>query len=58
MNFDIQPEDELLLSLSLEEDDYLDLKAYLRNQPVVDKVSERDMGMALTMHSTPCAPIF
>jgi hypothetical protein len=44
MNFDIQPEDEFLLSLSMEMDDYTDLKAYLKDQSVV--VSERDPGMA------------
>jgi hypothetical protein len=46
MNFSIQPEDDLLLNLSLEEDDYLDLKAYLEAQSVVEKVRERDTAMA------------
>ena len=46
MNFDIQQEDELLLNLALEWDDFTDLKAYLRDQSMVEKVSERDTGMA------------
>lgn len=46
MDFDTQPEDELLLNLSLEEDDYTDLKAYLEAQWVVEKVSPRETGMA------------
>jgi hypothetical protein len=37
---------ELLLNLSLEWDYFTDLKEYLRDQSVVEKVSERDPGMA------------
>jgi hypothetical protein len=53
MNFYIQLEDELILSLFLEEDDYADLKAYLRDQPVIEKFSERGMAFdhALDPHA-------
>jgi hypothetical protein len=46
MDLDIQREDEILLSTSLEEDDYTDLKTYPEDQSVVEKVSDRDPGMA------------
>jgi hypothetical protein len=53
MNFYIKPEDELVLSLFLEEDDYADLKAYLRDQSMFEKVSERGMAFdhALDPHA-------
>jgi hypothetical protein len=53
MDFYIQPEDELILSLFLEEDDYADLKAYLRDQSVIEKFSERGVAFdhALDPHA-------
>jgi hypothetical protein len=55
MDLDIQLEDEILLSLSLEEDDYTDLKTYLEDQSVVEKVSDRDPGMAFDQALDPHA---
>lgn len=40
MAFYTQPEDELVVSVSLEDDDYADLNAYLRDQSMFEKVSE------------------
>jgi hypothetical protein len=53
MNFYIQPEDKLVLSLFLEDDGYADLKAYLRDQSMFEKVSERGMAFdhALDPHA-------
>ncbi len=53
MNFYTQPEDELVFSLFLEEDDYADLKDYLRDQSMFERVSERGMAFdhALDPHA-------
>ena len=53
MNSYIQPEDELVFSLFLEEDDFADLKAYLRDQSMFESVSERGMAFdnALDPHA-------
>lgn len=52
-NCSSQPDDELILSLFLEEDDYADLKMYLRDQSMFEDVSERGMAFdhALDPHA-------
>jgi hypothetical protein len=45
MDFYIQPEDELILNLLLEQDDYKDFFSFLKEQSIFEEVSER--GIAL-----------
>jgi hypothetical protein len=45
MDFYIQPNEELILDLLLEQDDYKNLLAFLKEQPIFAEISER--GIAL-----------
>lgn len=45
MNYYTQPEDELILNVLLEPEDYVDLREYLKIQPMFIEVDER--GIAL-----------
>ncbi len=44
MNRYVQPDDEFVLSLLLEDDDCADLKEYLKHQAMFEKISERTMA--------------